>query len=199
MKDDTADLPALIASRICHDLINPIGAILNGLELLELAGSAQGPEFELIADSAEHASARIRFLRIAYGAPGDHVLARADILALLGQIGNGSRMQVTWQPQDAKPRSEVRLAFLAMQCCETAMPRGGQVNVIEENGDWTVVGTAAESLNVDPDLWSGLQATGNGRAVAPAQIQFALLPAAAASLGRRVEADPDGFGVTLRF
>lgn len=57
------DLPALIGSRICHDLISPIGAINNGLELLNMAGTgaAPGPELELIGQSVESASARIRF------------------------------------------------------------------------------------------------------------------------------------------
>ena len=62
------DLTALVGSRICHDLISPLGAIGNGLELLQLSGLPQGPEWALIAESVENASARIRFFRIAYGA-----------------------------------------------------------------------------------------------------------------------------------
>ncbi len=61
--DDTPqspDLAALIGSRICHDLISPIGAIGNGLELLSMAG-AGGPEVALISDSVSNANARIRF------------------------------------------------------------------------------------------------------------------------------------------
>ena len=65
MQQTNASLATLIGSRICHDLISPIGAINNGLELLELTGGAQGPEMDLISNSVEHAEARIKFFRIA--------------------------------------------------------------------------------------------------------------------------------------
>ena len=59
------DLAALVSSRICHDLISPIGAINNGLELLNMSGLAHdGPEIQLIGDSVKSARARIRFFRI---------------------------------------------------------------------------------------------------------------------------------------
>ena len=65
----TDNIAALIRSRICHDLISPIGAIGNGVELLTMSASAGGsPELDLIADSVHNANARIRFFRIAYGA-----------------------------------------------------------------------------------------------------------------------------------
>ena len=59
------DLAALVGSRICHDLISPIGAIGNGLELF-LMDTAGGPELALITESISHAKARIRFFRVAY-------------------------------------------------------------------------------------------------------------------------------------
>jgi len=63
-----ADLSHLIASRICHDLINPIGAIHNGLELMTLAQStATGLEFGLVQASATDARARVEFFRLAFG------------------------------------------------------------------------------------------------------------------------------------
>ena len=68
MSVDNANLAALVGSRICHDLISPIGAINNGLELLGMSGDMSGPELELISDSVANANARIRFFRIAFGA-----------------------------------------------------------------------------------------------------------------------------------
>ena len=59
------DLAALVGSRICHDLISPIGAIGNGVELLALTDGDTGAEMELISESVQNASARIRYLRIA--------------------------------------------------------------------------------------------------------------------------------------
>lgn len=198
MEDNRDDLAALIASRICHDLISPIGAILNGLELLDLSSAKPRAELGLIADSAAHASARIRFFRIAYGAPGDQLLAPAEITAVLDQASVTGRVQTVWHPQQPHPRSQVRLAFLALQCCETAMPHGGQAEVTEQDGSWTVSGRS-ETMNLEPALWSGLRGGGPGADVPPGQIQFALLPAVAAGLGRSVAADSDGAGITIRF
>jgi histidine phosphotransferase ChpT len=62
------DLTSLIGSRICHDLISPLGAIGNGVELLAMSGTAPGPEMDLISQSVENANARIRFFRVAFGA-----------------------------------------------------------------------------------------------------------------------------------
>ena len=63
----TQDINALLGSRICHDLISPLGAISNGVELLTMSGSASAPEIALIAESVENANARIRLYRIAFG------------------------------------------------------------------------------------------------------------------------------------
>ena len=60
------NLAALIGSRICHDLISPIGAVTNGLELMSMAGGT-GPELELVNESAANANARIRLFRLAFG------------------------------------------------------------------------------------------------------------------------------------
>jgi histidine phosphotransferase ChpT len=67
---DQPDLAALIGSRICHDLISPIGAIGNGVELLLMEASGKGPELSLISESVAAANARIRFFRVAFGAAG---------------------------------------------------------------------------------------------------------------------------------
>src|SRR5690606_27339952 len=66
-----AALAALLASRMCHDLVSPLGAIGNGLELLEMYGAAAGPEHALIADSVAAAGARLRLFRLAFGHAGD--------------------------------------------------------------------------------------------------------------------------------
>ncbi|HMS96693.1 MAG TPA: histidine phosphotransferase, partial [Tabrizicola sp.] len=63
---DQPDLAALIASRICHDLISPLGAIGNGVELLAMERA--GPELDLLSESVAHANARIRLFRISFGA-----------------------------------------------------------------------------------------------------------------------------------
>src|SRR5215471_4857675 len=69
---EALDLAALLCSRVCHDLISPSGAIVNGLEVLEESKDEETRSFalELIKKSAKTASARLQFCRIAFGAAG---------------------------------------------------------------------------------------------------------------------------------
>lgn len=197
MTETNANLAALVGSRICHDLISPVGAITNGLELLDLAGAMQGPELALISDSVRSAGARIRFFRIAYGAASDQALGRPEILSVLDGFGSGAKLEVVWSPPGAQPRHEVRLAFLALQCCETAMPFGGRVTVTAEDGDWTVAGRA-DKLHADADIWASLEG-GTFCEISPARVQFALLPVLAQEAGRRVSLARGEDWVTIRF
>ena len=86
MGRNDVSLAALISSRICHDLISPIGAINNGLELLRMSVQRDGPEMDLIAQSVQNASARIRFFRVAYGAASDQPMGRAEVVTILRDI-----------------------------------------------------------------------------------------------------------------
>ena len=199
MGDSGATLAALIGSRICHDLISPIGAISNGLELLGLAGSIKGPEFDLISDSVTNAGARIRFFRIAYGAAGEQMLGRPEIASVLEDVSRSGRIKMRWTPAEPQPRTEVRLAFLALQCCETAMPYGGTVEVNATEGAWTVSG-AADKMICDPRLWAHLDGSSADLAeIVPATVQFALLPTLAGDMGRSLGQSAEGGRVFIRF
>ena len=190
------DLAALIGSRICHDLISPIGAINNGLELLGMTGTAGGAELDLISESVGNASARIRFFRIAYGAAGDQQVGRADIVSTLKDYSAGARTEMVWGPLEPFPRTLVRLAFLGIQCLESALPYGGRIEVRFEEGGWTLSGRA-EKLNVDQALWARLHGD-EAAEVNAAQVQFALLPVLAAEIGRTVRFETHAGEVTLR-
>jgi histidine phosphotransferase ChpT len=198
MGNNHRSLADLVGSRICHDLISPIGAISNGLELLGLTGAAQGPEMDLIADSAGNAGARIRFFRIAYGAAGEQIMGRPEVVSVLDAIGRDSRVAVTWGPVDPVSRADVRLVFLALQCFETAMPQGGTVEVARDPDGWTLTGKA-DALNVDQPLWAGLSGDQDHGAITPALVQFALLPKIASDNGRKISMDRNQGALTLRF
>lgn len=171
------NLASLVGSRICHDLISPIGAIGNGLELLALTDGDPGAELELIADSVQNASARIRFYRIAYGAASaDQLLGSADILPVISVLARGGRFTYFWQVAEPRPRREVRCALLLLQCFEAAMPIGGDIHVSVIDNRWVL---SAESLRftIDPGLWDSLASGGDASCVySAAQVQFALLP-----------------------
>ncbi|MDF9302710.1 histidine phosphotransferase family protein [Tritonibacter mobilis] len=182
MSVDNANLAALVGSRICHDLISPVGAINNGLELLGMSNSLEGPELELISDSVNNANARIRFFRVAFGAAGEQELGRMEIMSVLSDVSKGGRIKYNWSSQDSAARRDVRMAFLAGLCLESALPYGGTVQILRSTDGWTVTGEGRK-INVDETLWSGLVADTTPAEITPALVQFALLPAAANEAG----------------
>lgn len=187
----------LIGSRICHDLISPIGAINNGLELIEMSSAANTPEMTLISESVANASARIRYFRIAFGAAGNQTVGRPEIVSILDGIYSGSRLSVAWGPLDGQPRNLVRLSFLAMMCLETAMPYGGRIEVTRQDGIVTLTGHA-DKYNVDAALWALLDTGTNGAELRPSQVQFGLLPLIAGDEGRALHVDTAGTPITIR-
>ena len=193
------DLAALVGSRICHDLISPIGAIGNGIELLTLVDGDGGSEIELISESVESASARIRFFRVAYGAAGpDQRISRSDVLKILSASARGGRLTYFWQIEGDQARQDVRLAFLIIQCFETAMPMGGDVHVVRDGDTW-VLSAVSERLLVDKALWGSLTDPTATVKHTAAQVQFALLPRVLADAGKSLKVDADSDRITFRF
>jgi histidine phosphotransferase ChpT len=195
---ESPDFSALIGSRICHDLVNPIGAIGNGVELMLLDGAAQGPELTLIAASVANASARIRFFRIAFGASGDQRVARSEVLSILSDVTQGARLRIDWTSGTDLARSEVRLAFLAIQCFETVMPYGGTLAVAHSGQGWDVTGRSGR-FRMDEALWARLTQTGPQTDILPAHVQFALLPHGVADLRRHLQSERTETELRLRF
>lgn len=181
------DLTALVGTRICHDLVNPLGAISNGVELMGLAGASRTPELELIEESVQSASARIKFFRLAYGSGDDaQLMGRSDIITTLQAVARSGRTSFFWSVQGDQPRGRVRTTFLLLQCMESAMPMGGEVRITEApRGAWDVT-AEAERFIIDEPLWDSLS---NPRArvkVSAAQVQFALLAEDLATTGARM-------------
>lgn len=194
------DLPALIGSRICHDLISPIGAINNGLELLEMAGTgaAPGPELALIGQSVESASARIRFFRIAFGAAGDQTMGQNEVTSILRDLYTASRVEIDWQITSPQSRNCVRLAFLSLLCMETALHHGGRITITVEAGQWRLH-AEADKIAIDPALWALLSQPNPDQSLQPAQVQFALLPILAQAQGKEITVDSADTVLTLFF
>ncbi len=183
------DLTSLLGSRICHDLISPIGAIGNGIELLGLSGINAAPEIALISESVENANARIRFFRIAFGAAGPtEMVAGSECQLLLRDLSRGSRLRYNWMAKGDLPRREVKLAYLLLQCLETAMPFGGQIDVSCEGGRWRLTGTA-ERTRIDYGLWALLVDPKAEVELTAASVHFALVADAAARAGCRVSTE----------
>lgn len=187
MTTTAPDLYALIGSRICHDLISPLGAIGNGVELLSMSGVAGAPEMALIAESVDSANARIRFYRIAFGATGrGATLGRGEVTRILTDMFRGGRTEVAWSVDGDQRREEVKLAFLLILCAEATMPRGGRMTVARTEEKWSLT-FEAERLKVDPSLWSVTTGETPPEGLAAADVHFALAPYAAEAAGRRID------------
>ncbi|MDB5553520.1 MAG: Histidine phosphotransferase ChpT [Rhizobium sp.] len=131
-----ADLAALLCSRVCHDVISPVGAINNGLELLD-EGGADADALDLIRTSALNASVRLKLARLAFGASGS-VGASIDT----GEAEKAARefaaaekkTEITWNgPRVIIPKNKVKLLLNLFLVAYGSIPRGGTVDVTLEN------------------------------------------------------------------
>jgi histidine phosphotransferase ChpT len=131
---DALELAALLCSRVCHDLISPVGAIVNGLEVLDDNPKPDDREFalELIRKSAKTASARLQFCRLAFGAAGS-TGAQIDLGDALnmarGHLEDG-KTTIAWNlPRILLPKNRVKLLLNMMVIAQQTIPRGGVLTV----------------------------------------------------------------------
>lgn len=193
------EIAALVGSRICHDLISPIGAIGNGVELLLPQGLDDGPELMLIADSALNANARIRFFRLAFGLPGlDQSISRDEVARILQDLWQAGRIRISFESSAELSRRDAKLIFLAILCLETALAYGGQINVRREAERWKIEGTA-ERMKIEPALWSCLADAVPDTDVGPAHVQFLLIPAELKRQHRRMTSEVGETRVAFSF
>ncbi len=141
MSDSDIDLAALLCSRLCHDLLSPVGAMNNGLELL---ADEHDPEMrkrcmDLLAESARSAADKLKFFRLAFGAAGgfgsevDPAEARAVIEPLV--TGDG-RTALHWQvPSGLMPKKAVKILLNLVLIAKDALVRGGELHVGAEMRD----------------------------------------------------------------
>ncbi|MBU3029877.1 histidine phosphotransferase family protein [Paracoccus marinaquae] len=199
------ELAALLGSRLCHDLVSPLGAIGNGVELLEMStdypGISGSPELRLIAEAVAAARSRIEVFRMAFGqAQGDQRLPRAELHRLLAGLSAQGRLRIELDAEGDFARPEIRMILLALMCLETAMPWGGRIVVLRSQPGWRLV-AESDRMRPDPALWAWLDSTefDAARAPAPAEVQFALLAEAAGAAGRRLTWDMDDEGAEIAF
>lgn len=193
------DLSALLGSRICHDLISPLGAIGNGIELLAMSGMPASPELDLITQSVENANSRIRFFRIAFGAATQgQTIGSSEVGNVLDDMSRAGRIRYDWRPKGDLSRPLVKLSLLLVQCLESAMPRGGRISVYATDLEWTVRGTA-DRFNVDPALWSLVLAPEAIADVNPSDVHFPLVAPAARAADRTLVTEIGDHEIVARF
>ncbi len=131
---DPLDLAALLSSRVCHDVISPVGAIVNGLEVLEEEKDAEmrGHALALIKSSANEASARLQFCRLAFGAAGSKgaSIDTGDAELVTRQLIADERTQLLWSvPRVLMSKNKVKLLLNLCLLADAAIPRGGVISV----------------------------------------------------------------------
>lgn len=203
--DLATQLGSVIAARMCHDLISPIGAIGNGVELLELAGGRDGAELELVSESIAQAQARVRFFRLAYGEVGaDQRIKAQEVRSILGALTRGRPLRIEWAIDGDMPRRDVKLAFLLIQCLESALVRGGSITISpDQAGRWRL-DAQGKRLRLDDALWRQLGAREARAPLRPNTVQFALAALHCQSIGASLDvrhelgAEDDG-AIDIRF
>ncbi|NUS71226.1 MAG: histidine phosphotransferase [Ensifer adhaerens] len=159
------DLAALLCSRVCHDIISPVGAINNGLELLD-EGGADADAMDLIRTSALNASVRLKFARLAFGASGS-VGASIDTgeaeKAAKDFAAAEKKTEVNWHgPRAIIAKNRVKLLLNLFLIAYGAIPRGGSIDVTLENPEFDAVFTLVAKgrmMRVPPRLVELLSGT----------------------------------------
>lgn len=196
------ELSQLLGSRLCHDLVSPLGAIGNGVELLEMSpdfpGIGASPELQLIGESVAAARRRIQIFRVAFGqVQGEQRISRAGLAQLLEGFAEQGRFQVELDAQGDFARSDLRMVMLAMMCLETALPWGGKVTVLHGPAGWRLVADA-DRTRQDAPLWAWLGGEAPRRPL-PSEVHFPLLAEALLDAGRSAAWEVDDKGAEITF
>jgi histidine phosphotransferase ChpT len=150
---DALDLAALLCSRVCHDLISPVGAIVNGLEVLADENDEETKTFalDLIKKSAGTASAKLQFCRIAFGAAGSAgaQIDSGDAEKVARGFLEDDKTKLDWQlPRLLLPKNRVKLLLNMLLIAAQAIPRGGKLAVAPAGeGDSTGFSVTATGTN----------------------------------------------------
>ena len=167
MSNSEVDLAALLCSKICHDLLSPVGAINNGLELLEDESDPVMRDrcMDLLADSARVSADKLKYFRLAFGAAGgvgdnvDPAEARQLIESLIGDSG---KITLGWALQgEALPKKAIKILLNLALIAKEALVRGGSLDVGAEQGELGIeVVVRAEGVKIALD--GGIRAALDG-------------------------------------
>jgi histidine phosphotransferase ChpT len=195
------DLAAMLCSRVCHDVISPVGAIINGLEVLEDESDASMREvaLDLIKRSAEGASARLQFCRLAFGAAGSvgASIDTGDAENVARGLLETEKTALAWRAQrQFLPKNKVKLLLNLSQIAAATIPRGGVVEV-EVTGEGDAVSLTVSSKGANArlqagfaDLLSGAASKVDAHSIQP---YFAGLVARECGMAISVEQTLEGF------
>ena len=202
---DALELAALLCSRVCHDLISPVGAIVNGLEVLDDNPKPEDREFalDLIRKSARTASARLQFCRLAFGAAGSSGaqidLGDAQAMAK-GHIEDG-KITLSWNlPRLLLPKNRVKLLLNMLVIAQHTIPRGGTLT-IEPIGEGEALSFSVTAAGLNARIPQNIASVVSAPSVPPAADANAVQPYYTRLLGEacglKVSLTPEGDNVVI--
>jgi histidine phosphotransferase ChpT len=165
------ELASLLCSRLCHDLLSPVGALNNGLELM---ADEQDPEMrerclELLAESAKASASKLKFFRLAFGAAGgfgEEIDTREARTALEGLFGAEKKIELGWMvAADKLPKEAVKVLLNLALVAGDALVRGGRLDIGAEKGAGgteIVIRAEGPRLLLDPNLRATLERGASG-------------------------------------
>lgn len=196
------DLAAMLCSRVCHDVISPVGAIVNGLEVLEdeTDASMRDTALDLIKSSAAKASAKLQFCRLAFGAAGSvgASIDTGDAESVARGLLETEKTALAWRAtRQFLPKNKVKLLLNLSQIAAATIPRGGVVEV-EVTGEGGAATLRVASKGTNARLQAGfadiIGGGGAGRIDAHnIQPYFAGLVARECGMVVRVEQNAEGY------
>ena len=212
MTISAVDFASLLCSRLCHDLLSPVGALNNGLELL---ADEHDPEMrarclELLNESARASANKLKFFRLAFGAAGgfgETVDSREARAAIEGLFGDNHRVNLGWLVEDATlPKSAIKVLLNLALIAGDALIRGGQLDVGAEAVDGQVeivVRADGPRIVLDPELRTALLGAQGDAMITPRAAAAYLVHSLVSAGGGSVQvSDPDEpvllFGATFR-
>ena len=205
------DLASLLCSRLCHDLLSPVGALNNGIELLVDEDDPEMRErcLELLSESARASANKLKFFRLAFGAGGgfgDEIDTREAKSALEGLYGPEKRIELGWiVAGDRLPKGAVKLLLNLAMIAGDALVRGGRLDIGAERGEDAiemVIRAEGTRVLVDPTLRETILRGDSGGSVEPRAAGAWLAHELAAEAGGSIQlSDPSSelllIGVTL--
>ena len=208
---NAVDLASLLCSRLCHDLMSPVGALNNGIELLadETDPDMREKCLELLADSARASANKLKFFRLAFGAAGgfgEDIDTSEAHAALAGVFGAERRIELGWIVAGEKlPKGAVKLLLNVALLAGDALVRGGRLDVGAESNDDAielVIRGEGPRILLDPALRETLAKGTSEGAVEPRAAGAWLAHSLAAEAGGTIRlSDPSDevllIGITL--
>src|SRR5258707_1237905 len=197
---NAVDLASLLCSRLCHDLMSPVGALNNGVELLadETDPDMRDKCLELLADSARASANKLKFFRLAFGAAGgfgEAVDTHEAQAALEGVFGPERQIELGWVVADDRlPKGAVKLLLNLALLAGDALVRGGRLDIGAESRDGEIelaVRAEGPRILLDPVLRETLASGATGEAVEPRAAGAWLAHSLAAEAGGTIQlSDP---------